>query len=100
MQWKPQGFGKGEKSGLSYAKVTVASAAGGVVGWEAGPNVLRLPADELFLQVSMAGAGEAELLRSWKSQRMFLGIMGRTDIELAAGDKGNSAREQLLGGGC
>ena len=72
----------------------------GVVGWEAGPNVLRLPADELFLQVSMAGAGEAELLRSWKSQRMFLGIMGRTDIELAAGDKGNSAREQLLGGGC
>ena len=100
MQWKPQGFGKGEKSGLSYAKVTVASAAGGVVGWEAGPNVLRLPADEPFLQVSMAGAGEAELLRSWKSQRMFLGIMGRTDIELAAGDKGNSAREQLLGGGC
>lgn len=48
----------------------------------------------------MAGAGEAELLRSWKSQRMFLGIMGRTDIELAAGDKGNSARKQLLGGGC
>ena len=92
--------GKGEKSGLSYAKVTVAPAVGGVAGWEAGPDVLRLPADELCLQVSMAGSGEAELLRSWKSQRMFLGIMGRTDIELAAADKGNRAREQLLGGGC
>ena len=47
-----------------------------------------LSAGELFLQVSMAGAGEAELLRSRKSQWMFLGIMGKTDIELAARDKG------------
>lgn len=30
---------------------------------------------------------------------MFWGIMGRTDIELAVGDKGNRAWEQLLGGG-
>lgn len=47
-----------------------------------------LPADEVFLQVSMAGAGEAGLLRSWKSQWMFWGIMGRTDIELAVGKQG------------
>lgn len=59
-----------------------------------------LPAGEVFLQVSKAGAGEAGLLRSWKSQWMFWGIMGRTDIELAVGDKGNRAWEQLLGGGC
>lgn len=50
-----------------------------------------LSAGELFLQVSMAGAGEAELLRSRKSQRVFLHIMGRTDTELAAGAKGSGA---------
>ena len=48
VRWKPEGFGKGERSGLSYAKVTVAPAEGGVVGWEAGPSVLCLLAGVSF----------------------------------------------------